>query len=304
MVPLELSPACAWRLSSVILVVVFAVVGCAQPRVWVPPRDVALEWNEFAIDLIRVDRTSPADAARNLALAHAAMFDAVNSIEATHAAFLISIDASSRASPEAAAAGAAAAVLADRHPKHEDRIQGALKSAIGENEASADGGRIGAAVAVRLLDARRNDGWSARQPYAPPARAGSWQPVPPSFAAATAPKLDQLRPFVMKSAGQYRISKVPSLASTEYVEEFVFVRDIGARESKVRTPDQEAIARFWLDGPGTFTPAGHWNAVYVVLARERGLKWRENLRNLALLNLALAEGTVIDSDEKYTFNRW
>jgi membrane-associated phospholipid phosphatase len=280
------------------------LVGCAQLRSASDQRDVVLEWNELTVNLVRSDRTSPADAARDLALVHASMFDAVNSIDRKYTAYSITVDAPPGASPQAAAAAAAAAVMLDRYPKHKDRIDAALKSTVGEDQSSQAGAQVGATVGARLLDARRNDGWSTREPYMPAVQPGVWQPVPPQFAKTSAPNLAALRPFVMKATSQFRISKLPGLDSAEYAEEFAYIRDIGAKASKVRTPDQEAIAQFWLDGAGTFTPPGHWNAVYVELAKSRGFDWRENLRNLALLNLALADSTIIDSDQKYTFNRW
>ena len=41
--------------------------------------DVVIDWNNVALEAIRVDRTSPPKAARALACVHVAMFDAINS---------------------------------------------------------------------------------------------------------------------------------------------------------------------------------------------------------------------------------
>src|SRR5687767_1038232 len=43
-------------------------------------RDVVLQWNEVALQAIRADKTPPPLAARNLAIVHLAIYDAVNSI--------------------------------------------------------------------------------------------------------------------------------------------------------------------------------------------------------------------------------
>ena len=97
---------------------------------------------------------------------------------------------------------------------------------------------------------------------------------------------------------------MPGLESAEYMNELTYIRDIGAKHSTVRTEEQVTIARFWLDGAGTFTPPGHWNAIAAELARQRGQSWSDNLRLFALLNLALGDANIIDADQKYTFHRW
>ena len=45
--------------------------------------DVATDWNNAALDAIRADRTVPPVASRSLAIAHAAIYDAVNGIART-----------------------------------------------------------------------------------------------------------------------------------------------------------------------------------------------------------------------------
>ena len=43
-------------------------------------QDMVLRWNELTLDAIRKERTPPPVAARNLAIVHASIFDAVNEI--------------------------------------------------------------------------------------------------------------------------------------------------------------------------------------------------------------------------------
>src|SRR5437763_674719 len=49
-----------------------------------PDADVVLRWNETALNAIRAEGTPPPLAARNLAIVHAAIYDAVNAIRRTH----------------------------------------------------------------------------------------------------------------------------------------------------------------------------------------------------------------------------
>ncbi|HSK75908.1 MAG TPA: hypothetical protein VLQ45_05585, partial [Thermoanaerobaculia bacterium] len=42
--------------------------------------DVVIDWNNVALNAIRVDKTAPPKASRALACVHVAMFDAINSV--------------------------------------------------------------------------------------------------------------------------------------------------------------------------------------------------------------------------------
>ena len=54
------------------------------------PADVVTEWNTLLLQAIRNESTSPPLAARNLAILHIAIFDAVNAIDNTHEPYLVS----------------------------------------------------------------------------------------------------------------------------------------------------------------------------------------------------------------------
>src|SRR5688572_33364283 len=78
--------------------------------------DVVTEWNSAALDAIRVARTAPPPAARNLAILHVAIYDAVNGIRQTHQPYFVSEKAPGAASIEAAASAAARRVLVSLYP--------------------------------------------------------------------------------------------------------------------------------------------------------------------------------------------
>jgi hypothetical protein len=46
--------------------------------------DVVTDWNTAALNAIRVERTTPPEASRALAILHASIYDAVNGIARTH----------------------------------------------------------------------------------------------------------------------------------------------------------------------------------------------------------------------------
>lgn len=61
------------------------------------------------------------------------------------------------------------------------------------------------------------------------------------------------------------------------------------------------IVNFWADGSGTYTPAGHWNAIATsefVNQKYSEVRWA---RNYALLNAALMDAAIVCWDTKYFY---
>ena len=83
--------------------------------------NVITDWDDKALVLVTpmtaVGATSPYMAQRIMAMVHAAMFDAVNSIERRYRPYLVQLSADPATSKEAAAAAAAAALLATINEK-------------------------------------------------------------------------------------------------------------------------------------------------------------------------------------------
>src|SRR5687768_581385 len=78
---------------------------------WPTHADVVTDWNNAALQAIRIERTSPPRASRNLAILHTAIYDAVNGISRRHETYFYSDNVPASASPEAAASAAAHKVL-------------------------------------------------------------------------------------------------------------------------------------------------------------------------------------------------
>ena len=62
-----------------------------------------------------------------------------------------------------------------------------------------------------------------------------------------------------------------------------------------------AIALFWADGAGTFTPPGHWNAIAFQLLRTHRLPLRREALLFATLNTAQADAFICAWLAKYTY---
>jgi hypothetical protein len=108
----------------------------------------------------------------------------------------------------------------------------------------------------------------------------------------------------MTSGSQFRPSGPPALEGAKYAEELNYVKEIGKSDSLTRTPDQTAIAQFWANGAGTFTPPGHWNQIAEETSSLTGQSLEDSARLFALLNIALADAAVVSWDAKYHYNLW
>src|SRR5215472_6508144 len=136
--------------------------------------NVITDWDEKAIAVVTpmasLSSTNPYMAQRMMGMVHAAMFDAVNSIEQRYRPYLTRLPADSSTSKEAAAAAAAAAVLATIDAKTAGEMKVALGTylaSIPDGVAKSDGVKLGEAVAAKVLEARANDGSNAPDAYRP-----------------------------------------------------------------------------------------------------------------------------------------
>lgn len=71
--------------------------------------------------------------------------------------------------------------------------------------------------------------------------------------------------------------------------------------SQHATRENEALVAFWADGIGTYTPAGHWNAIAAdefVKKNYSEVRWA---RNFALINMAEMDAAIVCWDTKYAY---
>ena len=272
--------------------------------------DVVTEWNEATLDVIRARNTSPPAAARNLAIVHVAIYDAVNGIRRTHDPYLVKRRAPTDASVEAAASTSARMALVALYPTDQptfEAIDSAILNRIPAGEARDRGIAWGKAVAEEILAARANDGSAATMPFPGSDEPGQWRPTI-SFGGVVRPALlpawGQVTPFALKSGAQFRPPPPPWLNSRQYAAEVNFVQRMGALDSTTRSVEQTEIAQFWGYGPGTATPAGHWNQIAQSVAESEGNSLAGNARMFALLNIALADAAIVSWDCKYVYNLW
>jgi hypothetical protein len=298
---------------------IIMILLCAQINAWgrnngpanmqASHEDVILQWNRVLMETVRTPGQQPPTImpVRSYAMMHAAMFDAVNSIDGTYTPYLTDVPGSKNASLEAAAAQAAHDVLAALYPTRLavfDTELAASLQAIEENRAQ-QGVRVGQIIAERLLAVRANDGWNAAPPaYVLPMTPGNWQPAPPTFPAAGFTHYPAVLPFAMSSSAQFAPNPPPALTSAEYAADFNEVKEIGSATSATRTPDQTLVARLWA---GVGTPTNFlfvWNNVARSVALARGTSTVENARLFALTNISLHDALQTAFASKFQYGLW
>ncbi len=283
--------------------------------------DVIAEWNAELLEAVR-ETTAPASTvpgllikpppplvAKQLAMVHVAMFDAINAINPQFESFALQISAQTGASEIAAAAAAAHRVASTLYalpaqiPKWDTTLAESLAN-IPEGPAKTLGLEVGRKAADAIIAMRSNDGADANATYISGTEPGDWRPTAPDFSAPTLPQWPQVTPFVMSSGDQFRPIAPPTLSSAEYATAVDEVMRLGSADSSERTADQTAIAKFWADAGGTATPPGHWNTIAEDFVLQQGVSLIDNARTMALLNLALADAGIASWDAKYFYDLW
>jgi hypothetical protein len=259
--------------------------------------NVITDWDQKAIDIVAPRMPSP-QAQRILATVHAAMFDALNSIERRYQPYIAQLPASPTTSKDAAAAVAAATVLAKLHPSAEDELKRALAAyltKLADNEGKADGIQLGQAAAGKILEARANDGADAPDVYRPKTRPGVYVPTPITVASTWS----SVTPFVLKSPSQFRPEPPISLASEQWAADYIEIKDFGGKASTRRSARQTEDARFWLvTGP----PAYHPIARQLIVSKKMDVM--DSARFMALVAIAEADAYIAVMDAKYHYDFW
>src|SRR4029453_1503857 len=157
---------------------------------------------------------------------------------------------------EAAITGAGERVLDYLYPAQQAAFATTRSAALAfvpDGTAENYGVTFGQAIADAVIAIRSGDGWDDFVPISTGDEPGEWQFTPPMYDPFLTPQWATLEPFSMTSPDQFRPTGPPELTSQEYADAYNETRLLGESNSATRTPEQTQIARFWADGPGTFT---------------------------------------------------
>jgi membrane-associated phospholipid phosphatase len=265
-----------------------------------------IEWNRTLLVIVRTSGAQPATihSTRNLAMLHAAVYDAVNNISRTYSPYLFRLaNVPPNTSQTAAADQAAHDVLVSLYPSFQPTLDAELQqdlARIPHTKSKTDGITVGQTIAADLLAFRSNDGANVPAPvYTSKKVAGYYQLTPPDFTPADFTQWAGVTPFAIAIANEFLPAPPPALTSPEYLNGLAEVERIGEFDSTARTPEQSLIGLFWSG-----KIQNYWNEIAQTAVLARNLDTPQTARLFALLNISLADTTISFFDAKYAYHFW
>jgi PAP2 superfamily protein len=264
-----------------------------------------IDWNHVLLSIVNTAGAQPANIqpTRNFAILHAAIYDAVNSIDRTHEPYLISVRAPRGASETAAADAAARTALDGLYPSQQTAVDATYATELAnvpDGPAKDQGVRLGNQVATDLLAIRANDGSSGTPPpFVAGTNPGDYRATPPNFPTPAFTTWGQVTPFVLDRGDQFRPAPPPALTSDAYAAAINEVQSLGSATSTTRTAQQTQIGQFWNPPIQNF-----WNQIAQTVAHAHHSDLPTTARLFAALNLSFADSAIAFYDAKYTYRLW
>jgi hypothetical protein len=250
--------------------------------------DVVTDWNIKANDIVVEAKLGTPPAIRVLAYVQTAVLGAVSA--ATQPA--------AGASLEAAVAAANRAALLKLLPNQQAAIDKAYQAAlasIADGPAKTAGLAAGESAAAAVFAQRTGDVVSGPETYRPHTTAGAYVPtVTPAVV-----QWSQRAPWLMAASEQFRPGPPPALASSTYAAEYNEVKELGAKASSKRTPEQTDIGRFW-----EYSLPPIYYSVARSVAEQPGRDPLRNARLLAAVAQAFDDSMIAVFEAKYHYNFW
>ena len=287
-------------------------------------------WNHVAVDSSGLDHAptdanhtfgenpGPGRSSRAMAIVHIAVFEAVNAIKGGYQSFVGLPPAPAGTSLRAAVGQAAHDTLVALFPSQTALIVAQLDtemSQISAGTAKTNGIALGQAAANAVLAMRNLDGSELPEPrygieYIASNDPGKWRQDPISLhPLALGADWDQVEPFVLTRANQFRTPPPPPLDNPEYTLAFEEVKALGGDDittDTARTAEATEIGIYWAyDGtPSLCAPPRLYNQIAMQIAKQRNTGTVETARLLALVNVAMADATLCCWESKYFYEFW
>ncbi len=286
-------------------------------------------WNVIAINASGLDHTpvasgdnrvfgeqfGPGRSSRAMAIAHIAMFDALDAVVGGYTSYTGTHSTPGPVSVDAAISQAAHDTLAAVFPSQTAILDDYLAedlAAVRNAQQKANGIDLGHRTAAAILAMRLNDGSQVPDPtlgidYFPSDQPGHWRQDPVSlFPLAIGAHWGECTPFVISSATQFRAPVPPDMTSADYAAAYNEVKGVGGVTSTQRTEEQTFIGTFWAYDatPSLCAPPRLYNQLAVQLADHRRLSGIQFARLLALVNTAMADAAMTIWESKYYYDFW
>ena len=305
-----------------------------RPRHGFDRASVVRHWNQIAIDASGLDHTpvapgetrvfgeqlGPGRAARAMAVVHLAIFEVVNAVEGDYKSYIGLPHAKLGTSPQVGVAQAAHDTLAALFPSQAaafDTVLAEDLAGIPEGRLKTNGIALGKRAASAILAARANDGSQRPEPHVnieflTSNDPGKWRQDPISLIPlALGAYWDEVKPFVLERADQFRAPPPPRLDSADYAAAYNEVKTLGGDglvTATTRTAEQTQIGIYWAyDGtPSLCAPPRLYNQLTMQIAHKMGTDNDavEIARLLALVNVAMADAGIAVWESKYYYQYW
>jgi hypothetical protein len=260
---------------------------------WTAQADTVADWADLTTEIA----TDGPNTIRTIALAQAAVYEAVNAVTKRYPRDLVNLGSADGASLDAAIAAANHAVLLHEALVLRKQIDAAYEKMLAkvpQGAAKDKGVALGERAAADVLDKHRDD-IGKIEPYRPYTTPGEYvvTTFPLGYAVA------QHKPWYLKSASQFRPGPPPSLKSDLWARDYNEVKAMGALETPARTIEQTNIGRFWA----TALPDVHVGVISS-LARAPGREITRNARLFAAAMGALNDTEIAVFEAKYHYHFW
>jgi hypothetical protein len=278
--------------------------------------DVVTDWNTIAINTVSADRVNNRQT-RDMAMVHAAVFDAMNAIRPYYTPAMVSITAKGYASREAAAAQAAHDVLLALFPAQHANLDARLAESLAQIPEDDEHGHrpkywgivTGQATAIAVLNARQNDHAFESVPFTPLSGSGEYQFTPGCDATnISVPGWGNVTPFTVSDPDYFPTATRPAVTDPEWLAALEEVRTYGASNSTVRTAEQTQIGLFYIEGSMTLV-----NRLARELVAQEPLETNRaaaskqllaHARLFAALNISVADAYIRTWRVKYREHFW
>ena len=217
--------------------------------------DIVTDWNTIAVSSVSAD-TLVNRQSRDMAMVHAAMFDAMNAIRPYYTPAMVWVRAKGYASREAAAAQAAHDVLRALFPAQQADLDTKLAASLAQipsddthgHRPKYEGIVTGQKAAVAVLNARQNDHAFDSVSFEALPGPGEYQFTPGcSLTNISAPGWGNVTPFTLSSPDYFPTATRPVVTDPEWVASLDEVRAYGASDSAIRTAEQTEIGLFFIE---------------------------------------------------------
>jgi hypothetical protein len=295
-----------------ILVVSFALLAAVwlsvasaktHKQAAVPP-DAVLTWNTITVNAVRasVPTKVQTDGMVYMSDVQAAVYDAVMKVDGRYAPYHdFAFTAVPGASVQAAVAAAARKTLDNYLPDQAGTVDAAYNAYIASLSGDvANGVALGEAAAADLIAFRSGDGLNAVTPaYGAigPLIVGQWQLLPNQ--KAQTPWLATMRPFLLDSPAQFRAAAPPAITSQQYAKDLNETQAYGSATSTVRTPEQKAIAYFWVGNN-----INQYNQTMQSVINDHSMDIVDAAHLLAMGNIITTDAGIACFDSKLFYQAW